>query len=69
MKKKPIKMAIERLSLNDVFPRFVSAKIAEGVSDKTVNMYHQHLHCIGKHIDLSIPYDELTQDSITMVLS
>ena len=53
MRKKPIMMTAERLSMNDVFPRFVSAKIAEGVSDKTVKMYHQHLHCISKHLDLS----------------
>ena len=46
-------MTAERLSMNDVFPRFVSAKIAEGVSDKTVKMYHQHLHCISRHLDLS----------------
>ncbi len=57
-------MTAERLSMNDVFPRFVSAKIAEGVSDKTVKMYHQHLHCISKHLDLSIPLDALTQDDI-----
>lgn len=47
MRKKPIMMTAERLSMNDVFPRFVSAKIAESVSDKTVKMYHQHLHCIS----------------------
>lgn len=45
-------------------PRFVSAKIAEGISEKTAKMYQQHLHCISKHLDLSIPLDVLTQDDI-----
>ena len=55
-------MASESLSIQVVFPRFVAAKVAEGVSDKTVNTYHQHLHSISKHMVLSIPLDELTQE-------
>jgi integrase/recombinase XerD len=68
MKKKPIKMTAEAPSINDVFPRFVSAKIAEGVSEKTAKMYRQHLHCISKHLDLSIPLAELTQDDINNLI-
>lgn len=64
MKKKPIVMTAKALSMNDVFPRFVSAKIAQDVSDKTVKNYHQHMQCIAKHMDLSIPFDKLTQDDI-----
>ena len=51
-------------SLYDVFPRFVSAKIAEGVSEKTAKTYQQHFHCISKHMDVSAPLDVLTQDDI-----
>lgn len=61
-------MTVERLTINDVFPRFVSAKIAEGVSEKTAKMYRQHLHCISKHLDLSIPLAELTQDDINNLI-
>ena len=50
MKKKSIKMTAERISINDVFPCFVSAKIAEGVSEKTVKMYQQHLHCLNNYL-------------------
>jgi integrase/recombinase XerD len=64
MKRKPIVMTAGAVSLNDVFPRFVSAKIAEGVSDKTAKMYQQHFHSISKHLDVSAPLDELTQDDI-----
>ena len=41
MKRKPIVMTVGAVSLNDVFTRFVSAKIAEGVSNKTAKMYKE----------------------------
>ena len=51
-KKNHIEMSNESLSFNELFPRFVAPKIAEGVSENTVDNYHQHWKCIGKHIDL-----------------
>lgn len=56
------------LSLNDVFPRFVAAKTAEGVSEKTVKTYRQHLQCIGRHLDLDKGFDALTQDDVNNVV-
>ena len=64
MKRKPIVMTAGAVSLNDVFPRFVSAKIAEGVSNKTAKMYQQHFRSISKHLDVSAPLGGLTQDDI-----
>lgn len=61
-------MSVEAPSLYDVFPRFVAAKIAEGVSEKTAKMYQQHLHCISKHLDLSVPLSSLTQDDINRLI-
>lgn len=57
-------MKSEALTLNDVFPRFVAAKIAEGVSSKTEKTYNQHWKCISKHLDLNKSFDDLTQDDI-----
>lgn len=68
MRKKPIRMTAERLSFNELFPRFVAAKIAEGVSEKTVRVYYQHWKCIGKHLDAGRPVDEVTQDDINHVV-
>ena len=34
--KNRIEMRDENLSFNELFPRFVAAKVAEGVSEKTV---------------------------------
>ena len=47
-------MGSESLSFNELFPRFVAAKTAEGVSEKTVDTYHQHWKCIGKHLDVDL---------------
>ena len=66
--KKLIAMRSESLSLNELFPRFVAAKIAEGVSDKTVESYYNHWKCIGKHLDLDRTFEDLTQDDINNVL-
>ena len=57
-------MRAELLSFNELFPWFVAAKTAEGVSEKTVENYHQHWKCIGKHLDLDRIIDEVMQDDI-----
>ena len=67
-RKNRIEMNSESLSFNELFPRFVAAKIAEGVSEQTVDNYHQHWKCIGKHIDLDRTLDEVTQDDINNVV-
>ncbi len=67
MKKTPIRMTAERVSFNELFPNSVAAKIAEGVSDKTVIGYRQHWKCIGKHLDRDQPLSEVTQDDISKV--
>ena len=61
-------MNSKSLSFNELFPRFVAAKIAEGVSEKTVHTYHQHWMCIGKHIDLDRTLSEISQDDINNVV-
>ena len=52
MKKKSFEMSSNSLSFNELFPRFVAAKTAEGVSEKTVDTYHQHWKCIGSGVNL-----------------
>ena len=66
--KNRIEMRRESLSLNELFPRFVAAKTAEGVSEGTVTTYYKHWLCIGKHLDLDKTFDEITQDDINNVL-
>ena len=66
--KKPIEMRSEDLSLNELFPQFVAAKTAEGVSEGTVKNYHQHWHSIGKHLDRDKLIGDVTQDDINNVV-
>ena len=60
---------IQSLSFNELFPRIVAAKIAEGVSEKTVDTYHQHWKCIEKYINMDMTLDEISQDDINNVLT
>ena len=49
---------------------FLTTRIAEGVTDKTVQSYRNMFHAIGKHIDLEMGIDELTkQDLLQLVCS
>ena len=61
MSRKRILCTTAELSINEVFPRFVAAQTARGVSDKTISTYRSHLRCISRHMDLSTPFSELTQ--------
>ena len=49
--KNHIEMRGKSLSFNELFPRFVAAKTAEGASEKTVETYYNHWKCIAKHLD------------------
>lgn len=56
--------------LEEAFPRFVASAIARGVSDKTIQTYHEHIHCISKHIDLSMTFLDLErEDPEEMIVS
>lgn len=57
-------------TFEDVFSMFITSKTAKGVSDITIRNYHQHLHSISKHIDITIPFDELTKSDLdNMIVS
>ena len=67
-RKNRIEMKREFLSLNELFPRFVAAKTAEGVSESTISTYYKHWMCIGKHLDLERTFEDLIQDDINNVV-
>jgi len=70
MAKQRIKKVGISASIEEVFPRFVASASARGVSDKTIQTYNEHIRCIGKHLDLSIPFSHLTQEDLDeMVVS
>ena len=44
---------------------FLRERKAEGVTEKTIQSYHNIFHSIGKHLDLSMGIDELTKNDLT----
>ena len=55
-----MQMAQKSWKLQEIFPRFVNAQMAKGVSDKTVLTYNRHFHSLGYHLDMTMTFDELT---------
>ena len=68
MARKRIKMNASTMTLAEVFPRFLTSKTAQGVSEKTLKTYRWHFHCIGKHLDLGISFEELTKERLELLI-
>jgi len=68
MARKRIKMNTSTMALAEVFPRFLTSKTAQGVSEKTLKTYRWHFRCIGKHLDLGISFEELTKERLELLI-
>ena len=51
-------------TFEEVYAAFITSKTAKGVSDVTVRNYHQNLHNISLHFDISTPVDTLTKEML-----
>ena len=61
-------MAQKSWKIEEIFPRFVNAQMAKGVSDKTVLTYNRHFHSLGYHLDMTMTFDELTKEALDSML-
>lgn len=61
-------MAQKSWRIEDIFPRFVNAQMAKGVSDKTVLTYNRHFRSLGYHLDMTMTFDELTKEALDSML-
>ena len=52
----------------EIFDAFVVAKTAKGVSDVTIRNYHQNLHNISLHFDISMPFEELKKEHLDQMV-
>lgn len=68
MARKRIERVTKRATIAEVFPRFVTSKEAAGVSVKTIQMYHSHLNCISKHLDLNTTFEDLTKETLEKMI-
>lgn len=64
MAKKRMQMAQKSWRIEEIFPRFVNAQMAKGVSDKTVLTYNRHFRSLGYHLDMTMTFDELTKEAL-----
>ena len=68
--KKGSKIVIQvSISVADTFGDFILSRKAKGLSEKTLTTYNQHLSAIGKHMDVSIPIDELAKHDLEQMIS
>ena len=61
-------MAQKSWKIEEIFPRFVNAQMAKGVSDKTVLTYNRHFRSLGYHLDMTMTFDELTKEALDSML-
>lgn len=54
--------------IEEIFPRFVKAQMAKGVSDKTVATYQGHFRALSVHLDMGMTFDELTKEDLDSML-
>ena len=52
----------------EIFDAFVVAKTAKGVSDITIRNYHQNLHNISLHFDISMPFEDLKKEHLDQMV-
>ena len=63
-----MQMAQKSWKIEEIFPRFVNAQMAKGVSDKTVLAYNRHFRSLGYHLDMTMTFDELTKEALDSML-
>ena len=68
MARKRIRMNTSTITLEEAFPHFLTAKTAEGICEKTLKTYSSHFHCIGKHLDLGMTFEELTKEHLDLLV-
>lgn len=56
-------------TIEGLFQQFLSASTAQGLSEKTIQTYRSHLHCISKHLDISLPISQLNRTMLTEMIS
>ena len=56
-------------TIEGLFQQFLSASTAQGLSEKTIKTYRSHLHCISKHLDISLPISQLNRTMLTEMIS
>lgn len=57
------------ITMAETFGDFIMSRKAKGLSDKTITTYNQQFAAVGKHLDTTIPIDELTKQDLEKMIS
>lgn len=68
MKKKIVFREQVSTTVKAQYEAFILAQTARGVSAATIKSYHSHLKGIGKHLDVEMPFEELTKRHIEQMV-
>ena len=68
MARKRIVKSSSSSTIEEVIPRFITAKTAAGVSDSTIKTYRSHFFCISKHLDFTLSFNQLTKDHLNYMI-
>ena len=69
MKRKISLNPSDSTTIEGLFQQFLSASTARGLSAKTIKTYKSHLHCIAKHLDITLPVTQLNKSVLNQMIS
>ena len=56
-------------TIEGLYQQFLSAITSRGFSEKTIKTYKSHLHCISKHLDITLPISQLNKTLLNQMIS
>ena len=56
------------VTIEEEIKRFLMAKRAKGLADKTLETYQQHFSAIGKHLDLRLSIEKLNTNELEQMV-
>ena len=57
------------ISVEKLHQQFLSSIAAKGFAEKTIKTYKSHLHCIAKHLDITLPVTQLNKSVLNQMIS
>ncbi len=58
-----------KMTIEEAFEYFIFAKIAQGLTEKTIHSYRDHCHCISKYLDTSIALSDLKKKDTQQMIA
>ena len=69
MSKKFSRNQANSISVEKLYQQFLSSIAAKGFAEKTIKTYKSHLHCIAKHLDITLPVTQLNKSVLNQMIS